>query len=263
MKTADVALAGKYQARAAAGMATLHGFYNDAKGLWHTTGWWNSANALEATVDYAARTGDTTYGNVISTTFTRNSNGDFLNDFYDDEGWWALAWIKAYDLTGDARYLAAAQRIFDDMRGGWDEVCGGGIWWNKPHAKKNAIANELFLAVAARLHARTPGDGGAGSYLDWAQRTWKWFEHSGMINAASLINDGLTPDCRNDGGVTWTYNQGVMLGGLVALHQATRDDALIQRRPVDRGRRTEDVDGRERNLARTERAEPRSRRTTV
>jgi hypothetical protein len=55
----NVAMAqgGKYRSRADAGIATLHGFYDDAKGLWQTTGWWNSANALETTIDYSARTG--------------------------------------------------------------------------------------------------------------------------------------------------------------------------------------------------------------
>ena len=122
-----------------------------------------------------------------------------------------------------------ARSIFEDMCGGWDDRCGGGIWWNKPHDKKNAIPNELFLSAAARLHLSTPGDGGANSCLEWAQRAWDWFDRSGMINEDGLINDGLTADCANDGGVVWTYNQGVILGGLVALHQATGDDDLLAR----------------------------------
>jgi predicted alpha-1,6-mannanase (GH76 family) len=220
---------GKYQARAAAGMAALHGFYDDATGLWQTTGWWNSANALEATIDHAARSGETAYTYALANTYAKNSGGSFLNDFYDDEGWWALAWMKAYDLTGDGRYLDAARTIFADMCGGWDATCAGGIWWNKGHLKKNAIANELFLCVAARLHERTPSDGGPGSALDWAQRAWSWFASSGMINPQGLVNDGLTPTCVNDGGVTWTYNQGVVLGGLIALSTATGDETLLAR----------------------------------
>ena len=78
----------------------------------------------------------------------------FLNKYYDDEGWWALAWIDAYDLTHEKRYLAMSQSIFDDMAGGWDEACCGGIWWSKDRKYKNEIANELFLSVAAHLANR-------------------------------------------------------------------------------------------------------------
>ncbi|MEK6280335.1 MAG: hypothetical protein AABN95_08270 [Acidobacteriota bacterium] len=31
------------------------------------------------------------------------------------------------------------------------------------------------------------------------------------------MNNGLDDSCENDGGTTWTYNQGVILGGLVEL----------------------------------------------
>src|SRR5262249_7677686 len=147
----------------------------------------------------------------------------------DDEGWWALAWIRAYDLTRQTQYLDAAKTIFSDMSGGWDQTCNGGIWWSKARSYKNAIANELFLAVAVRLHPRTPGDGGAGGFLEWAQREWQWFNNSGMINAENLVNDGLNGSCVNNGSTAWTYNQGVLIGGLVDLAAVSGDSSLLLR----------------------------------
>lgn len=41
-----------------------------------------------------------------------------------------------------------------------------------------------------------------------------------MINEENLINDGLH-ECKNNGGDTWTYNQGIILGALAELYQAT------------------------------------------
>jgi predicted alpha-1,6-mannanase (GH76 family) len=48
-----------------------------------------------------------------------------------------------------------------------------------------------------------------------------------MINADHMINDGLTDACANNGQTTWTYNQGVVLGGLTELYRATSDSSLL------------------------------------
>jgi len=207
-------------------LSVLQSWYNPTTGLWETTGWWNSANALYTVIDYASYTKSTSYNDVIATTFRMNAPNSFLNKFYDDEGWWALTWLHAYELTQDKAYLDMAVTIFKDMTAGWDDTCGGGLWWSKDRTYKNAIPNELFLQLAARLHNLTPDDQGTGSYLDWAQREWNWFKASGLINARSLVNDGLK-DCKNNDDIPWTYNQGVILGGLVELNKATGDITLL------------------------------------
>jgi predicted alpha-1,6-mannanase (GH76 family) len=177
----------------------------------------------------------TLYLSAISNTFNNankaNGTTNFINNYDDDEGWWALAWIDAYDLTGNQAYLTMAETIFADIAAEWDTTtCGGGVWWEKPNNYKNAIANELFLSVAASLANRSAGST-AASYLAWAQKEWTWFKASGMINSQSLINDGLTSTnpsaCRNNGRNTWTYNQGVILGGLVELYKADKDPTLL------------------------------------
>ncbi|HEX6835607.1 MAG TPA: glycoside hydrolase family 76 protein [Polyangia bacterium] len=220
---------GDFRAYADGAAAALQQLYSASTGLFPSTGWWNSANALTALIDYSIATQSSAYVGDIANTFDHNSSAKFLNDYYDDEGWWALAWIRAWDLTKQARYLDMAKTIFDDMAGGWDATCNGGIWWSKARTYKNAIANELFLEVAIRLHQRTPGDAGAGSYLDWATREWSWFDKSKMINGNDLVNDGLTAGCANNGGTTWTYNQGVIIGGLVDLAAVTNDAGLTAR----------------------------------
>ena len=212
-------------------------WYEPSTGLYRTTGWWNSANAITVLVDYSRVSKSKEYYPTVANTFTaaQKANQGFLNKFYDDEGWWALAWIDAYDLTRNKDYLSMAQSIFADMAGAWDDTCGGGIWWSKDKNYKNAIANELFLSVAAHLVNRTSGSV-RRHYMEWGRREWKWFEGSGMINAKSLINDGLDmgpekivgPGCTNNGRTTWTYNQGVILGGLAELSAANHDRALAR-----------------------------------
>lgn len=216
---------------------TLQTWYEPSTGLYRTTGWWNSANAITVLVDYARVSKSTEYNALLANTFTaaQKTSPGFLNKYYDDEGWWALAWIDAYDLTRNKDYLAMAESIFADMAASWDGTCGGGIWWSKAKDYKNAIANELFLSVAAHLVNRTAGPT-RSKYLEWSSREWRWFHASGMINEKNLINDGLGKTtghsagmgCTSNGRTAWTYNQGVILGGLVELSSVDHSPALRQ-----------------------------------
>ncbi|HEX4090476.1 MAG TPA: glycoside hydrolase family 76 protein [Trebonia sp.] len=209
-------------ARAAAAAGALQRWYVPRTGLWKTTGWWNAANALTALIGYTRHTGDGGHAAVVATTFrrARRAHPDFVNMFFDDNGWWALAWVAAYDLTGERGYLDAARTIFARNLAGWDGVCGGGLWWTARRTYKNAITNELFITLAAQLHERTPGD---QEYLSWALRGWEWLTGRALIGPGGLVNDGLTAGCANNGGTAWTYNQGVILGGLATLYDITGD----------------------------------------
>lgn len=126
-----------YAQNAVAAANTLQQWYDSSTGLWNTTGWWNSANCLTTLADLAAVETSiqkvTDY--VIPTTFAKapNTFAHFRDGYYDDEGWWALAWIRSYDITGEQQYLDQAESLFEDMKGGWTTPCGGGIWWDKAH----------------------------------------------------------------------------------------------------------------------------------
>ncbi|KAI1260575.1 glycoside hydrolase family 76 protein [Xylariaceae sp. FL1019] len=225
---------------------TLQGWYDSSSGLWSGTGWWNSANCLTVLADYGLL--DSSFSQsynipgIISTTYNNapKSNSNFismidsafrsicitnykLDDYYDDEGWWALAFIRSYDLTGQQSYLNQAVTIFNDMKGG-SSPCGG-IYWDKPHTYTNAIANELYMKAAASLANRIPAD--KSSYVSIAQSEWNWFKSTGLVNSDNLINDGLTSSCTNNGEKTWTYNQGVILGALAELYKANGDSSLL------------------------------------
>ena len=224
-----------YAQNAKTSAAILQTWYSQSSGLYAPpSGWWNAANSITALANYARVTGDTSYNSVLANTFAaaQKSHANFINDYYDDQQWWALAWIDAYDVTGKAAYLSMAETIFANVAAnGWDTAtCGGGVWWSTAKTYKNAIPNELFLELAAALANRTSGTASAG-YLSWAHKEWAWFKASGMINAESLINDGLNSTnpsaCTNNGRTTWTYNQGVILGGLVEFNRAEQDPTLI------------------------------------
>lgn len=228
-----------YVEKAGFGVQTMQQWYTQSSGLYASpTGWWNSANAITVLVNYSRVANTSAYLNVISNTFNNASKAagtaNFINDYDDDEGWWAMAWIDAYDLTGTPAYLSMGQTIFADIATQWNTTtCGGGVWWNKRNGGtyKNAIANELFLEVAASLANRVSDPAQKAQYQAWAEKEWQWFKGSGMINSKNLVNDGLNSTnpnaCTNNNRKTWSYNQGVILGGLVELYKADKDSTLL------------------------------------
>ncbi len=185
---------------------------------------WTKGPTMDAIINSYERTGNPEYLRVLERSFRAGRGWRSFDPnklYYDDMAWYANAWLRAFDVTGDRHYLTEAQAIFDEMTTAWDDTCGGGVWWNADRQYKNAITNELFLLTAARLARRAPNR--TGEYRDWASREWNWFKGSGMINAQGLVNDGLDGNCNNNGEATWSYNQGVILGGLVELWRLDGD----------------------------------------
>ena len=220
-----------YDGEAQTAVQELQTYYDSSTGLFNTTGWWNSANALDAIIDYMERTGSRTYLSDVSNTFAKAVNeappptpGNFIDTAYDDTQWWALTWLNAYELTGNPAYLQMVEKMYSYVTTAWTpSQCGGGLIWQTTNNYQNSVTNELFLELSARLYLVTH----QASYLQWAQKELSWFNASGLIDSSNLVNDGLTATCQNNGQTTWTYNQGVILGGLAALYQATHDQTYL------------------------------------
>ena len=221
---------------AAAADALMWAYHPDT--AWWPSSWWNSAVAVTTLMDWMKRTGRTDYLWIVDRTFTVNKaafpagvksgdaiEGDFVSRAIDDSAWWGLAWVQAYDLTHDVRYLNEATTIATYVNGYWDtSTCGGGVWWDRERTYKNAVTIGLYVRLAASLHNRIAGD---TTWLDRAVTGWNWFAASGMINSSSLVNDGLTSGCANNNGTVYTYNQGLAVGAAVEVYRATGNVAVL------------------------------------
>lgn len=221
---------------AAAADALMWAYQPDT--AWWLSSWWNSAVAITTVMDWMKRTGRTDYRWAVDRTFEVNKvafpagvkssdpiEGHFISRAIDDAAWWGIAWVQAYDLTRDTKYLNEAVTIANYVHGYWDtSTCGGGVWWNRERTYKNAVTIGLYIRLAAALHNRITGD---TTWLNRAVTGWNWFANSGMINASGLVNDGLTGSCANNGGTVWTYNQGLAIGAALEVWRANGNAGVL------------------------------------
>jgi hypothetical protein len=103
--------------------------------------------------------------------------------WFDDNGWWGLAFVNAYRATGARRYLADANRALSYIAAaGWDAQDGGGIWWNTGHPYRagEALASATLLATLLYEQTRSP------FALAQARRFLAWADTSGFSAADGL-----------------------------------------------------------------------------
>ncbi|MFZ1154797.1 MAG: glycoside hydrolase family 76 protein [Solirubrobacteraceae bacterium] len=92
--------------------------------------------------------------------------------WFDDDGWWGLAFLDAYRATGSARYLRDAQRAFAFVAAeGWNKA-GGGLWWNTSHpyiAGEPLAAGSLLGALLLKLTGKSFYREQVLKFLGWAE----------------------------------------------------------------------------------------------
>ena len=108
--------------------------------------------------------------------------------WFDDNGWWGLAFVEAYRATGTRRYLADAERALRYIATvGWDPASGG-IWWNTDHPYKagEALASGTLLATLLYEQGHSSfALGQARRFLQWAD-TGGFSASNGLYAGSSL-----------------------------------------------------------------------------
>ncbi|KRF09659.1 glycosyl hydrolase [Paenibacillus sp. Soil766] len=190
--------------------------------------WWQ-AHAVDVCIDGFVRTGKQEYAERMEQLFhgIRQSNGGtFRHHYYDDMEWLALAWLRAYDLTGDRKYREAVADLWEDIQGGWNEQMGGGIAWRKSQLDyKNTPANAPAAILGARLFQRF----GDAADLAMAQKIYAWNKATLMDPNDGFVWDGINRqgDGQLDKDWQFTYCQGVFIGAGLELYTCT-GEAMYQ-----------------------------------
>lgn len=192
-------------------------------------GYWWAAHAIDNYLDHYDRTKKSRdlkkIAQLLSGAQAKNDN-TLINHYYDDMEWMALALLRACDINANLnrQYMPKVKFLFNDIIGGWSDVEGGGIHWNKAlngdGKTKNACSNAPAMILAARLYQHT----GEKEYLDWAKRIYQ-FMYDECRFPDGVVKDHTANDNHE---VTFSYNQGTWVGGLLELYKITGEEHYRQ-----------------------------------
>lgn len=190
-------------------------------GHWHY--WWQ-AHLLDCLVDAQLRDPQPERLKKITRQVRGHrlrNNGSWVNDYYDDMAWLALALERSGRLVGVER-PRAMDKLREEFVSSWVPEDGGGIPWRKQDQFFNAPANgpaAVFLARHDRLRR--------------AQQMADWIDESLIDPETGLVFDGLKAGSLVR--AQYTYCQGVVLGLETELAARTTDEdhALRVRRLVN------------------------------
>jgi hypothetical protein len=155
------------------------------------------------------------------------TRGNGHDKYYDDNAWLVIAFLEAYETNHDPRYLKRASETLKFVLSGWDDECGGGIWWHQEHkdGTKNACSNGPSAVGCLRL-AKFHNGAKADALVAQGRQIVDW------TVAALQDDDGLFEDRKvvATGEVKrgkLTYNSALMLRALLGLYRATGNEQYL------------------------------------
>jgi predicted alpha-1,6-mannanase (GH76 family) len=201
-------------------------FYTTTNTSTNWVNYWPSAHTLDVLVDAYIRTSSpaikTKMNDLLTGMYAKNGN-TWLNYYYDDMEWMALACLRAYKATGDVAFKNITDVLWSDIKSGWSSDLGGGIWWRKDNSSKNTPSNMPAAILAARLYREfnKPED------LQWAQQIYNWQKAVLYDNSSGLVWDNIEKNGSKNTTWKFTYNQGTFLGAAMELYKITNNTAYL------------------------------------
>jgi uncharacterized protein YyaL (SSP411 family) len=143
------------------------------------------------------------------------------NPYFDDNGWWGIAYMDAYDATKNPRWLKDAMRALTFIdKYGWDAKGGGGTWWDFTHEGKTSEPLAAGAVIAARLYAATKKT----TYLAIAKKYIAWADaHTQNAQQGNLYGRNATDATIMD------YVEGMMISAHASLCTTTKQQRWCTR----------------------------------
>lgn len=191
----------------------------------YTDFWWE-AQLWDLVMDAYERTGDEQYRRMLDDVYDGfvAYYPTFENDFNDDQGWWAKGCVRAYEITGEDRYLDCAEDLFATIWADQDDTYGGGIWWRKSvRDQKNVATNATAAWTAAWLYDAT----GDADYLAAAKTLFDWVDTH--LHEDGHVYDHFEGDPARLVKWDFTYNFGTYIGAAAQLAAVTGDDTYLDK----------------------------------
>ncbi|KAL8965010.1 MAG: hypothetical protein Q9183_004082 [Haloplaca sp. 2 TL-2023] len=231
-------------------------FYKTAINNGDPTETWAGSLNIIGTQDAYERTGDSEKKALVEdllTTWLKDTPPPWDWDGWNDDiGWFSLALVRGYQMTGNQEFLEQAKYGFNYAFGrGWDtEFNGGGIWEENPEytarydppkePTKEALANDSLGKVACLIYQSTHED----EYLERAKQIYAWVRDKIYDVETGQVHTGIDKQEKVNT-ATAAYNQGTFIDYANLLYEITLDDQYFQdaKRTLDFARSEVTVNG--------------------
>jgi len=151
--------------------------------------------------------------------------------YVDDNALSGMVYLEAYEVTTGAdkqAYLAKAKACGDWLinSGLWDNVYGGGFYWNTLKPEKPTQTNGLTLQLFLKLYSLT----GESIYRDWAKQVNDWLNAKMFDPITGLYIwkiDGAGEGKRHMD--KFTYDNAIMVEAFILYSKIMNDPAYLTR----------------------------------
>ena len=199
---------------------------------------WTQAIYWDMAMNAYKRTQDAAYKQLIEDIYQggyqQYAGYDWTNQdkwfIWDDMMWWIIALARAYETTGDQKYLDHAKAGFDFVwngdptlnRVGSFDTATGGMEWAWKQRGKTACINYPTVIGAMTLYNITKDE----QYVQKAKTVYNWARNNLFESNTGKVADNKVDNNPADW-TTHTYNQASCIGAAVLLYKNTSDTLYL------------------------------------